>query len=155
MIPKVRLINLCHRGIFHLGHPWGPTVNCNHRPRWGQWLEEEEEEGGRITYFKLVFCRFPVGPQGGEGGEKVEEVPGFHFHQVASLTVEFERDSSRKTDLAPGGAPGKRCMLPVPPLRGHMLPRFRGAFLRIQAMFNTSATPPYNFVKLVKSPMEA
>ena len=96
------------------------------------------EEGGRITYFKLVFWRFLLVFQGGERGEKVEDAPGFHFHQVAYLTVECERDSSRKTDLAPGGplgAPGKRCMLPVPPLRGHMLPRFRGVLMCIQAVF--------------------
>ena len=35
----------------------------------------------------------------------MEDAPGFHFHQVASLTVACERDSSRKTDLAPALLP--------------------------------------------------
>ena len=79
-----------------------------------------KEEGGRITYFKLVFWRFLLVFQGGERGE-VEDAPGFHFHQVASLTEGCGRDSSRKTDLAPGGplgAPGKRLYVAGSPTTG-------------------------------------
>ena len=37
---------------------------------------------------------------GFQGGEKVEDVPAVHFHQVASQTEDLGGGSGRKTDLA-------------------------------------------------------